>query len=343
MTHMAGLARFETSSCWPDAATPVLSIVIPTYDHDVIPLCLELLADIGSVEFGRVELLVLIDGNPLLHGQNALLDAANAVGRPAALGLAAGNLGRGQARNCLARLARGRFLQFLDADSLPDAPGFVQRTLAALDVEAFDGALVLCGGRTGQRQPSAPADARLFELQSRKREWISAKARNIDPAGNFLSANFAVARNLFLAEPFDPAFQGWGWEDTEWAARIGTRARIVHTENTVSHMEFHRDVTWISRLERSAPNYARLYHLHPLVVRRHRIFPLIVALMPLHGRSFFGPRLVTWLTAALRWISLRRSLPPAFRLVSLKLLQACLYGPAISRSAVIIRDAATLS
>lgn len=338
MTHDPEVAAFDTSTRWPDANAPVLSILIPTFDHDVVPLCRELLADMALVAFGQVELLVLIDGNQLLANQQALLPVADQLGQPAALAMAAVNLGRGQARNCLARLARGQFLQFLDADSLPDAPGFVQRILVTLQAEAFDPALVLCGGRTGRRQPPAPADAKLFELQSRKREWIAAALRNIDPAGNFLSANFAVARNLFHAHPFDPTFHGWGWEDTEWAARISAHARVVHIENTVSHMEFHRDATWVSRLERSAVNYARLYHLHPTVVRRHRIFPLIVALRRLQNGRLPTEGLNARLAGALRWLALRRSLPPALRLTSLKLLQALVYGKVIDQPSAFAID-----
>jgi hypothetical protein len=43
-----------------------------------------------------------------------------------------------------------------------------------------------------QRCPPAPRDARLFEAHSRKREWIRAAQRNLDPEGNFLSANFSL-------------------------------------------------------------------------------------------------------------------------------------------------------
>ncbi len=275
------LRRFDATAAWDAARAPLLSILIPTFDHDVVPLCAELLAGVARLPVGEVEILVLIDGNPALAGQSALLDIAERLALPAALALAANNLGRSMARNALAHLARGRFLQFLDADSMPDSADFVSQTVNALRAVTED--VVICGGRTGTRMARAPRDARLFERHSEKREWISAEARNQDPAACFLSANFVVSRRLFLAEPFDETFRGWGWEDTEWALRISAHASIRHIDNTVSHMEHHRDAVWLGRLGRAAENYALLFARHPDAVRKHRIFPLIRKLQPLNG------------------------------------------------------------
>ena len=316
MTGLDDLAVCDVTSAWPEAA-PLLSILVPTYDHDVVPLCRELLADMSALPSGRVELLVLIDGNPQLADQSQLLELAEQHGLPACLARASANLGRSGARNRLARLARGRFLHFLDADSLPDAPGFVGRTIDALQAQKLSEAVVLCGGRTGQRVPPPPKDSRLFTLHSRKREWIPADQRNLDPAGCFLSANFVVAKCLFLREPFDDRFNGWGWEDTEWALRIGKNARIVHFDNSVSHMEHHSDATWIARIERAAGNYALLYQLHPQDVEQHRIFPLIKLLRPLHGFPA--------LASALRCIATNSNISQHIRLFTLKILQALQY------------------
>ncbi|MBP0447231.1 glycosyltransferase [Roseomonas sp. SSH11] len=294
---------------------PHLSILVPTYDRDVRPLCAELLADIGALpDPSRVELLVLIDGNPALQQQEEIVARAEALGIAAGLAVAASNLGRSKARNALAQLARGRFLQFLDADGLPDAPGFVARALEA----AQDPGVVVCGGRTGRRMDPAPPDARLFELQSQRREWIPAEERNRDPNGTFLSANFTVARDLFLAHPFDERFEGWGWEDTEWALRIGRAARMRHVDNTVSHMEHHADAAWLRKLIGSAENYARLYRLYPEEVMRHRLFPLIRMMRPVAGWQ--GGRHM------LRRLVLQNRLPASRRLLLLKILQAMEYA-----------------
>ena len=107
MTGLDDLAVCDVTSAWPEAA-PLLSILVPTYDHDVVPLCRELLADMSALPSGRVELLVLIDGNPQLADQSQLLELAEQHGLPACLARASANLGRSGARNRLARLARGR-------------------------------------------------------------------------------------------------------------------------------------------------------------------------------------------------------------------------------------------
>ncbi|WP_426958439.1 glycosyltransferase family 2 protein [Muricoccus radiodurans] len=298
---------------------PRLSILIPTYDRDVRPLCDELLAGIAALPVpAEVELLVLLDGNPALLHQEEIVARAEGQGLAAAVAAAPANLGRAAARNALATLARGRFLLFLDADSLPDAPDFVARALAACDDPAF----VTCGGRTGQRMDRAPPDSRLFEQHSRLREWIPAAERNRDPAGTFLSANFLVLRDLFLAHPIDEAFQGWGWEDTEWALRIARLAGIRHVDNTVSHMEHHRDASWLGKLEASAPSYARVHRLYPEDTKRHRLFALIRAVHPVRDWD--------WARRVLRRLVLTTILPVRLRLLLLKIVQAMTYARALA-------------
>jgi glycosyltransferase involved in cell wall biosynthesis len=300
-------------------ARPELSILVPTYDRDIRPLAAELLEGMAALPApGAVELLVLVDGNPALTGQEEVLAMAEARGLAAGFAMAPRNLGRSGARNALAEAARGAHILFLDADSLPDAPGFVARALEAAR-EAPDA--VTCGGRTGRRCPPAPPDSRLFETHSAKREWIPAAARNLDPEGNFLSANFQLRRDLFLAAPFDARFTGWGWEDTDWALRIRPHAPVRHVDNTVSHMEHHADAAWLGRLDRSVGNYALLAEAHPEAVRRHRLWPLMRALRPISGWG--------WLKAGLLRLALWPALPAGFRLKLAKLRQAMVYAAAI--------------
>ncbi|WP_419900103.1 glycosyltransferase family 2 protein [Roseomonas sp. USHLN139] len=315
MSTEADLPPLYTTPAFRSGPAPRLSILVPTYDRDIRPLATELLDDMAALpDPAAVELLVLIDGNPNLTGQEAVLNLATARDLAAGLAPSPRNLGRAEARNTLARLARGEVVLFLDADGLPDAPGFVARALAA----AADPQAVVCGGRTGQRLDPPPRDSLLFHTHSQKREWIPAAERNRDPEGNFLSANFQVGRELFLATPFDESFRGWGWEDTEWALRIGRVAPMRHIDNSVTHMEYHSDAGWLGRLDRSVENYRRLYRLHPEAVRRHRIFPLIKALAPVSGWA-----LPKWLLLKL---ALWTALPPALRLQLAKLRQALTYG-----------------
>lgn len=300
-------------------ARPDLSILVPTYDRDVRPLAGELLDGMAALADPlAVELLVLVDGNPALSGQEEVLALAAARGLAAGFALAPRNLGRAGARNALAEAAKGAHILFLDADSLPDQPGFVARALQAAR-EAPDA--VTCGGRTGLRCPPAPRDSLLFEAHSRKREWIPAAARNGDPEGNFLSANFQLRRDLFLRAPFDDRFTGWGWEDTDWALRIRPHARVRHVDNTVSHMEHHTDAGWLGRLDRSVGNYALLAAAHPDAVRRHRLWPLMRALRPIAGWD--------WPQALLLRLALCPALPAGPRLTLAKLRQAMVYARSV--------------
>lgn len=303
-----------------EGPAPELSILVPTYDWDVRLLVAELLDGMAALSDPRsAELVVLVDGNPALARQGEVVAMAEARGLALAFDEAAPNRGRAGARNHLAELAHGAHVLFLDADGLPDNPDFVARALAAARAQPD---AVVCGGRTGKRVAPAPRDSRLFEAHSRKREWIPAEARNRDPAGNFLSANFHLRRDLFRSVPFDARFTGWGWEDTDWALRIGAHAPIVHVDNPVTHMEHHADARWLDRLDRSAENYRMLWQAHPDAVARHRLMPLIRALYPFRGSA--------WLRAALLRVALWPALPAGLRLKVAKLRQALLYSAVLS-------------
>lgn len=310
--------RVVASPAWSEVRAPVLSILVPTYDRDIRPLCRELLADMAALpDPAAVELAVLVDGNPALAGQEEVAAAAEAAGLAACVLLAPRNRGRSEARNRLARQARGRFLLFLDADSLPDAPGFVARALAL----AGDPGRVACGGRSGRRAGPPPSDALLFHAHSSLREWVPPAERNRFPDLAFVSANFLVARDLFLAEPFDPGFTGWGYEDMEWAMRMLRRGvRVEHVDNTVTHDEHHRDADYLARLERSAGNFVRLWRRHPALAERLRILRLVRLLAPVAGWS--------WLRGLAKAAALTRPLPVRLRLLALKAFQAACFAAA---------------
>lgn len=300
----------------PAAVPPRLTIAIPTYDCDVGPFCLELFDQMARLsDPGACELLVLIDGNPNLLPLTALETAGRARGLRITVAVAEVNLGRARVRNRLAQLAAGDFILFLDADGMPDHEDFVARYLSRIGDPSSS--VVLCGGRSNNRTPAPTRTMRLFVHHCRKREWVPAAVRMTDPAANFLSANFCVARSFFLAHPFDPDFSGWGWEDTEWAFRIEAVGTIVHVDNTVSHMENFEDAVWVERLAGSVVNYGRLYRRYPDKLRRHRIFRLVRWLQPVGGFAL--------LREGLRRLVLFQAFPTGLRLTLLKLFQALVF------------------
>ncbi|MDP8915910.1 MAG: glycosyltransferase family 2 protein, partial [Pseudomonadota bacterium] len=67
-------------------------------------------------------------------------------------------------------------------------------------------------------------------------------------------------------------FQGWGWEDVEWAMRVGRRWPIRHIDNTATHLGLDSAQTLSRKYEQSAANFARVMAAHPDIVARYPSF-----------------------------------------------------------------------
>jgi glycosyltransferase involved in cell wall biosynthesis len=123
------------------------------------------------------------------------------------------NLGRGAARNLLAREARGAFLVFLDGDCVP-LPGCLRAW------EGLDPRAAWLGRVEYERAPASGLSRFLGEGSG------AAKLRDPSavPPAYFVSQHFGIAREAFLAAGgFRTDLSGWGGEDTDFGYRLEER------------------------------------------------------------------------------------------------------------------------
>jgi glycosyltransferase involved in cell wall biosynthesis len=234
---------------------PAATVIVPTYNRPArLSRCLEGLArqDAGRAVF---EVMVVDDGGA---------DPLDAVVEPfrAQLDvrlLRQANAGPAAARNAGAAAARGQLLAFTDDDCIP-APDWLTQLMRTH--ERFPTGLI--GGATVNALSSNMLSEASQELVSYLYAYNDATSGQ--PAF-FTSNNMALARDAFLAGPFDTSFRLAAGEDREFCDRWLATGRTMHFAPEAVIMHYHELSSrsyW-----RQHFNYGRgAFHFHAARARR---------------------------------------------------------------------------
>ena len=297
-------------------AEPRLSVLTPFYRDDPRPLLAAL--DLEAADLaGQVELMLLDDagGDPDLS--RAVAEASQAMALPARLIQLAANAGRARGRNQLMAHSRGRHLLFLDSDMLPDRPDFLTAYLALI---AAEDPPVTVGGFSVNQAVERPEHA-LHRALALRGDCLPAVERSRMPEKYVWTSNLLVRRDVFSAERFDEAFQGWGWEDTEWGVRVAARYGVRHIDNQATHLGLDTAASLAAKYEQSPPNFARMLARHPAAVRRFPSYRLARLLKAMPGRTAWRPML--------KRLALADHAPLTARVAAMKLFRAALYADVV--------------
>jgi glycosyltransferase involved in cell wall biosynthesis len=297
-------------------ATPRLSVLIPFLNDDPRRLIAALDEEAARLA-GAVELVLLDDGTGDDDLAHEVAAAVQATGAPARLVQLFVNEGRSKGRNRLARHARGEHFLFLDSDMLPDSPDFLA---CWLELIARESPAVAFGGFS-LAQVDAWPEHRLHCRLAQRSDCAPASVRRKAPAKFVFTSNLLVRRDVFEAEPFDPAFTGWGWEDVEWGVRVGRAFPIQHLDNPATHLGLDSAKIIAVKYEQSAANFGRILEAHPAEVRRYPTYRL--------GRLLkLTPLLRHW-RAVLKAIALAEPAPLGLRAFSMRLYRVAMSADAI--------------
>lgn len=310
---MSAPARTVTvdNATWP-SAQPCVSVLIPFHRDDPT----RLLAALDGANL-PAEVVVLDDGSNDSALAAKVAAAVRSLALPARFVRLASNEGRAAGRNRLAAEARGRHLLFLDADMLPDAADFLARWLALIEA---DDPPVAFGGFSLDQAPVTRASA-VHRALSLKSDCMPAEARRRAPEKYVFTSNLLIRRDIFAAEPFDPGFVGWGWEDVEWGMRVSRRHPIVHTDNPATHLGLAPAPAMAAKFEQSAANFARVVAVHADIVSAYPSYRVAKALKRAPLRRAWRP--------LLKAFALIDALPAAPRAFALRLYRAALYAEAV--------------
>ncbi|MBK74267.1 MAG: family 2 glycosyl transferase [Henriciella sp.] len=290
----------------------IITVCVPAY-HDDAALLIDSLRTMQDAD--QIDLLILDDGSDdkaLTARLKSQLEEAPFAAR---LITAHKNRGRSDARNRLAELADCDWLLFLDADMQPDDERFLSRYLEAMKKPL--GPALIAGGFS-LKQVKSTRETALHEAQSQTSECLDAATRNRAPGRYVFSSNILVHRDVLDAVPFDPGYQGWGWEDIDWGLSIAARYPVLHIDNPATHLGLVDTDTLLEKFGGSGRNFAHLARRHPEAVQQ----------MPLYrmARRFRHLPAKGALQALTRWGARNSRLPDGLRLVCLKTFRAIAYS-----------------
>jgi glycosyltransferase involved in cell wall biosynthesis len=234
----------------------LLSILIPFYRDNPVPLASALSGLIG--ERSDIEIVLYDDGEPDADLNQTVCRSTRQLNSPARLLTSRQNKGRSAGRNTLARLARGRWLLFLDADMTPGDGAFLKTYLDAVQADDFDAAF----GGYETDLPSDPSHLVHAALSQSSDQKTAASRQIIGPTA-FCSSNLLVRARVMRDVKFDEGFTGWGWEDVDWAVRAARVYTLVHIDNPAGHAGLQGTDILLDKFRSGATNYARLLDKHP--------------------------------------------------------------------------------
>jgi glycosyltransferase involved in cell wall biosynthesis len=294
------------------SAEPRLSVLIPTYRDDPSALLKAL-----DEPMARAEIIVLDDGggDPVLAER--ILRRLERLRLPGRFVQLSRNEGRARGRNRLAKHARARHFLFLDSDMLPDPADFLSRWVALAEGEDTP---IAFGGFTLDQTPVRPEHA-VHRSMALKGDCTPAPERAREPEKHVFTSNLLVRRDVFETVAFDEGFTGWGWEDVEWAMRVGRAYPILHIDNSASHLGLDTAPAIAAKYEQSAANFARVVATHRDIVSAYPSYKVARTLKALPLRGVWAPMLKSF--------ALNEAAPTRLRAFALRLYRAALYAEVV--------------
>lgn len=205
----------------------MLSILIPTYNYNLVPLVLELHKQCLECEID-FEILCQDDASKLFFEENKKINGL----KYCRFSKNNSNLGRGKNINLLAEKAQFEWLLIMDCDTFPKENHFIQKYITQVNKNEK----IVYGGIVYKKEK--PEKEKLLRwIYGNKREALSLKVRNEKPNSRALTSNLLINKKLFLETLFDESITKYGYEDLVFLSDLEKKGILVtHIENTTYHL-----------------------------------------------------------------------------------------------------------
>lgn len=237
----------------------MISILIPVYNHEVVPLVNELSRQLSNLTT-EGEILVFDDHSSSVYRE---LNMPVKNFPETTYKELDSNYGRTAIRQLLAEQAKCEWLLFLDSDSRILHPNFLQRYTEALKKNEAD---VHIGGRV---YPSAPSEC------NKRLHWKYGTMRE-SVKGNktaFHTNNFCIRKEIFLRLNFPGFLKQYGHEDTWMGIELERSGKkIFHIDNPVEHMDTEETSTFLNKTIQALENLLLLSTVTDKNLMRKHVF-----------------------------------------------------------------------
>jgi glycosyltransferase involved in cell wall biosynthesis len=203
----------------------MLSILIPVYNYNVLPLVQKLHAQAMQANIA-FEIIVVDDCSTIEQKDNYRI---NELEHYRFLENNS-NLGRTLTRKKLAEAAKFDHLLFLDADVMPADDAFISNYITAINDEP-----VVIGG-VSYKAESLQKNKELRFKYGICREQTTAEQRNKNPYGSVLSGNILVKKNVFLENNYSEKYNYYGMDVMFSYNLYKNNIPVKHINNPVYHL-----------------------------------------------------------------------------------------------------------
>ncbi|WP_264565175.1 glycosyltransferase family 2 protein [Flavobacterium sp. N3904] len=223
----------------------MLSILIPTYNYNVLPLVTELHKQCLDC---RIEFEILCQDDASgsnRNEENKKIDSLNNC----FFFINDFNLGRGENINSLVKKSKFDWLLIMDCDTFPTRNNFIQKYC-----EVIPNISVVFGGI--QYEKETPGKEQILRwVYGNKREFISVHNRNKNPNLRALTSNLLIKKEILEQNPFDATITKYGYEDLCFLYELETKnIKVFHIDNPTYHLNLETSVVFINKTKTAIEN-----------------------------------------------------------------------------------------
>lgn len=238
----------------------MLSILIPVYNYNVLPLASELVKQCNSCGI-IFEILFLDDASQEFAIENERINQFENT----SYSILEKNIGRSAIRNLLAQKAVYENLLFLDADTIPVHHNFISNYISEIEKKVVFGGLLYENKRP-------PKEQVLRWTYGKKREALSLSERNRNPSNTALVSNLLIKKEILYRFPFDENLTKYGYEDLLFFAVLkSNQIEIKHIENPVFHLNLESSSLFLNKTKTALENLVLLDYLNKISKNESKI------------------------------------------------------------------------
>ena len=202
----------------------MISILIPTYNYNVLPLVKALRMELTKKDI-VCEVLIGDDASPNPPAEHTSLHSMDGV----IFSVSEKNRGRTGMRQWLCEKAKFPHLLFMDADVMPKHKDFIESFLKEIDYDVVSGGIIYT-------EEAPPKEQMLRWHYGRTRETISVSERKKQPYLAVNSGCFLIRQSLFLELNKKLQLKMYGLDNYFKELLRSRNASVRHIDNPVYHL-----------------------------------------------------------------------------------------------------------
>jgi hypothetical protein len=220
----------------------MLSILIPVYHYNALPLINEL---VKQCNCSGITFEILCQDDASNSQENILNKEINLISN-CSFFINVSNLGRGKNINSLAQKAKYDWMLILDCDTFPASSNFIQNYV---DVISHSSKNIIFGGII--YEDKKPEKEQLLR-------WIYGQKRE---TSSVLTSNLLIKKEVFLQYPFDESITKYGYEDLCFFSVLKkNHFGISCIENLTFHLNLETSEVFLNKTKIALENLVFIYN-----------------------------------------------------------------------------------